>query len=219
MTHEEKKQYNCDRMRKWRASLSPEERALVRARASELQFLRMHSSPALKDKHRARAKSYYWNRKAADPLWKPKRDRESINLWKRTQYENNPIYNITQKLRSRFSIALRQQGVTRKRRSSTRDLLGISFDKFQTYIESLWLPGMTWENHGHYVRDGVSQWHIDHIKPCAAFDLTDPEQQKICFHYTNMQPMWALDNFSKNSRWNGSIIRKYNLPVDRPELV
>ena len=51
---------------------------------------------------------------------------------------------------------------------------------------------MTWQNYG----DG---WHIDHIHPCAAFDLTDPEQQKACFHWSNLQPLWAIDNFRKSS--------------------
>ncbi len=53
---------------------------------------------------------------------------------------------------------------------------------------------MTWENHG---RHG---WHIDHIIPCAAFDLTDPEQQKKCFHYTNYQPLYTLENLKKGDR-------------------
>jgi hypothetical protein len=51
---------------------------------------------------------------------------------------------------------------------------------------------MTRENHG--------IWHIDHITPCTAFDLTDPEQQKKCFHYTNLQPLWASDNIRKGNK-------------------
>jgi hypothetical protein len=51
---------------------------------------------------------------------------------------------------------------------------------------------MTWEN-----------IHIDHIRPCASFDLSDPEQQKLCFNYKNLRPMLAHENLSKNSTWNG----------------
>lgn len=54
---------------------------------------------------------------------------------------------------------------------------------------------MTWENYG--------EWHIDHIKPCASFDLNDPEQQKLCFHYTNLQPMWAKENQKKADKLEG----------------
>ena len=52
---------------------------------------------------------------------------------------------------------------------------------------------MTWDNYG--------EWHIDHIKPCCGFDLTDFEQQKKCFHYTNLQPLWAKDNITKNGKF------------------
>ena len=54
---------------------------------------------------------------------------------------------------------------------------------------------MNWDNYG--------VWHLDHIIPCARFDLSDPEQQKICFHYTNLQPMWGEDNMRKGAKLNG----------------
>jgi len=53
---------------------------------------------------------------------------------------------------------------------------------------------MTWENHG--------EWHIDHIKPCASFDLSDKKEQIMCFHYTNLQPLWGSDNLSKSDKFD-----------------
>jgi hypothetical protein len=53
---------------------------------------------------------------------------------------------------------------------------------------------MTWENHG--------KWHIDHIKPCASFDLSIPEQQKLCFNFSNLQPLWQRDNLCKKDKQN-----------------
>ena len=50
-------------------------------------------------------------------------------------------------------------------------------------------------------RQNQGEWHIDHIKPCAAFDLTDPKQQKECFNYKNLQPLWAQDNIKKSDKW------------------
>ncbi len=59
---------------------------------------------------------------------------------------------------------------------------------------------MTWENYG--------QWHIDHIIPCSFFDLTNDKQQKMCFNYRNLQPMWSQDNISKNNRITTNILEK-----------
>ena len=50
---------------------------------------------------------------------------------------------------------------------------------------------------------GTFGWHIDHIRPCSSFDLTDLEQQKQCFHYTNLQPLWWFDNIKKSSFYEG----------------
>jgi hypothetical protein len=73
----------------------------------------------------------------------------------------------------------------------TLEILGCNLDLFKVYMERRFKPGMTWDNYGH------KGWHIGHIKDCCAFDLSDPAQQRQCFHYTNMEPQWALDNWKK----------------------
>ena len=74
------------------------------------------------------------------------------------------------------------------------ELLGVSMNEVRAYLELQFKSGMTWENYGY------KGWHIDHIIPCASFDLTDPEQQRRCFHYTNLQPLWWHENLAKGDK-------------------
>ena len=52
---------------------------------------------------------------------------------------------------------------------------------------------MSWENYGR----GSGEWQCDHVLPVSSFDHADPEQQKICWHYSNTQPLWSEDNKAK----------------------
>lgn len=79
-------------------------------------------------------------------------------------------------------------------KSSSRyilDLCGISLQGLRNHIEGLFKPGMSWENYGFY------GWHIDHVRPCASFEI---HQKKECFHFTNLQPLWAEENLSKSDK-------------------
>ena len=78
-------------------------------------------------------------------------------------------------------------------RKSTQELLGCSFSEFREWIQSQFKRGMRWDNYGQL-------WHLDHIMPCCAFDLTRPDQVRICFHFTNLRPMSARANLRKNKR-------------------
>jgi len=75
----------------------------------------------------------------------------------------------------------------------TMNLIGCTVEQLRTFLEADFEEGMTLENYG--------EWHIDHIRPCASFNLEDPEEQKKCFHWTNLQPLWALDNIKKGDKW------------------
>lgn len=109
----------------------------------------------------------------------------------KNKYHTDITFKLTALLRGRIRHALKNyKGV--KKASKTLDLIGCSIEELKLHLESLFIEGMSWENQG--------QWHIDHIKPCASFDLTDIEQQKICFHYTNLQPLWAIDNKRKSNK-------------------
>jgi len=96
---------------------------------------------------------------------------------------------ITISLRTRIYCALK--GINKS--ASTIKLLGCSIKDFLVHLESQFEFGMTFKNYG--------LWEIDHIKPCSKFDLTKPAQQRKCFHYTNLQPLWWKDNLSKGNKY------------------
>lgn len=97
--------------------------------------------------------------------------------------------------RTRIYHAIKRSnaGTPTRKASRTTQLIGCTMEQLRSHLESKFKPGMTWENHG-------SGWHIDHIMPCAAFDFTNPDQIFQCFHYTNMQPLWAHENLSKSDK-------------------
>jgi hypothetical protein len=105
----------------------------------------------------------------------------------------NKQRSVKQKLHNLMQAHLCLRG--KKKSDPTVKLLGARISVVCAHIESKFQPGMNWSNHGF---DG---WHYDHIRPCSSFDLTDPEQQKQCFHYTNLQPLWAEDNLRKSDKW------------------
>ena len=103
--------------------------------------------------------------------------------------KNNVNRKLSLLLRRRTLLALKDNSKSK----NTMSLLGIENIEFLwKHLESTFKPGMTRENHG--------EWHIDHIRPCSSFDLSKPEEQVKCFHYTNLQALWAHENLSKGSK-------------------
>lgn len=114
----------------------------------------------------------------------------------KTKDQTDPRFRIRRRLSTRLRTAIKIKGG--KKNKKTMELLGCTIEHMMEHLESLFQPGMTWETYG------FRGWHIDHIKPCASFDLTDPEQQKLCFHWTNLQPLWAIDNLKKSDKYEPS---------------
>lgn len=122
-------------------------------------------------------------------LWK-KDNRKTINKNSRHRYQTDPIIKLKDSLRRRLHRAIRGNLKT----ASTEKLTGCSFLELKKYVEDQFVPGMTWENYG-------PVWHVDHIRPCASFDFSDPAQQRECFNYKNLQPLFAEHNRKKGDSW------------------
>ena len=114
--------------------------------------------------------------------------RAKINQKYLNRRKTDSNFKLLTILRTRIVDVLRGHSKS----DTTINILGCTIEELWIHLESKFTEGMTRENHG--------KWHVDHIMPCASFDLTDPEQQAKCFHYTNLQPLWALDNLKKSNR-------------------
>jgi hypothetical protein len=117
------------------------------------------------------------------------RSRKKIATYVRTKFQNDLKFRTLMNLRHRIYMALK--GTVKSKR--TIDLLGTSIDNLWIHLEKTFKPGMTKDNYGKI-------WQIDHKIPCAAFDLTKPEEQAKCFHYTNLQALFAKENLSKGAK-------------------
>jgi hypothetical protein len=131
-------------------------------------------------------KSHKQEMKEYQKQYRLKHKKESNNWYK--NYLKDPIRKLISNYRSRIHIALKNN----YKISHTLELLGCSLDVLKNHLEKQFKVGMSWKNYG--------KWHVDHILPCASFDLTDPKQQKRCFHYLNLQPLWAKENLIKSDK-------------------
>jgi len=132
----------------------------------------------LKANHYQKNKEAYKQRAR---LYKKKhRSRMRVQLFK-----ERPEQKLLHYYRTRLNQAVKSKTNT------TIDLLGCSAKDLADYLEARFKVGMTWGNYG------LHGWHIDHIIPCAKFDMSNDSDVKQCFHYTNLQPLWAKDNLEK----------------------
>lgn len=101
-------------------------------------------------------------------------------------------FRLLGNLRSRVYKALKGQDKS----AITMKLIGCSIETLKKHLEKQFTEGMSFSNYG--------KWHVDHIRPCASFDLSKPSQQRKCFHYMNLQPLWAKENLEKNAKVKSS---------------
>jgi hypothetical protein len=121
-------------------------------------------------------------------LKNPDKYRKYMREYLKKRKEKDVNFKITNYLRSRLYNAMKGK----VKGESTSILIGCSIDFLKGHLQSKFSCGMNFENYG--------KWHIDHIIPCAKFDLTKIENQKKCFHYANLQPLWAIDNIKKRDK-------------------
>lgn len=144
-----------------------------------------------KEKRREQSKRYNATHKEERrALAKAYRDR--CNYLACERKKNDIGFKLKCNLRNRLWQALKLNNAVKQSRFD--EYLGCSLEFFKRYLETKFKDGMNWDNYG---RKG---WHVDHIVPCAKFDLSKKEDQLKAFNYANLQPLWWYENLSKGDR-------------------
>ena len=110
---------------------------------------------------------------------------------KRNHNRNRYHTDINFRLKKICSTRLLQALKGFDKAASTMKLIGCTIDELRKHLESKFEPWMTWEN------QGLGGWDVEHIKACFHFNLADPEQQRECFNWSNLQPMEHIANIKK----------------------
>ena len=126
-------------------------------------------------------------------------NKEKIYKSRKNRYKNNENFRLACRLRGRLNDAIRRNS----KANSALVLLGCSIEELKTHLQSKWEDWMSWDNYGKGDRTYDDDWWvIDHIKPCAAFDMSNPEEQQKCFHFSNLQPLHWIENGKKGDKWD-----------------
>jgi len=194
---EERRAYNAAYEATNREKINARKAAYRAANIGKVRAQRAASWLAGKEKYAAYAEAYRQTPEAKSHMkahMKAYRQTPEFKAKRNTQLKERLStdiqFKMQENLRSRLYGAIRG---TRKAGSAIRDL-GCSLVELKARLELLFQPGMTWDN---WSLDG---WHIDHIKPLSSFDLTDREQFKRACHFSNLQPLWAIENLSKGAK-------------------
>ena len=174
----------------------------TRERKNELNRLRHQSlkdDPEYHEKLAIQRKKHAPKRRERMKVYKQRPEvRKHTNELRQARLANDPNFRIRVTVAKRIYMAIKN--ISGKKAASSIELLGCDIPTARKFIESHWQKGMSWDNYGSPKGDYMAGWHFDHHKPCDAFDLTDPKQQHECFHYTNLRPLWALDNLKKHAK-------------------
>ena len=135
-----------------------------------------------------RSKKYYEKIKK-DPV-KSKKRKKRVNLYLEKKRRNNPHFRIKQNLSRRLRTILIERNFIKN--ENILKIIGCSLNDLKKHLQKKFKKNMSWNNYG--------KWHVDHIVPCSKFDLTDVKQQRICFNYKNLQPLWARENIIKSNK-------------------
>jgi hypothetical protein len=154
------------------------------ANAEEISKKRKQTYPLVKDAYLKKQSEYYYTNKTSI--------RERRRMIHSKRMNTDLEYKIKHTVRARFNSMIKNRGMVKN--ASVIDIVGCTMPDLISHLESLFKPGMSWDNYG------LHGWHIDHVAPLASFDVSKEEELRKAWHYTNLQPLWAKDNLSKGTK-------------------
>ena len=117
------------------------------------------------------------------------KNRDKMNVYQKERFKRDIIFRISHNCRTRIKIFIRK-GLGDKK-INTFKYIGCNWTELKEHIENKFVNGMTWDNYG--------KWHIDHIIPLSS-SKAEEDVIRLC-HYTNLQPLWAIDNLRKSNKY------------------
>ena len=188
----------------WQGEVNPDGKVFWEYQRGKPVWLSREKFLDRQDKKRKRAQARFTVRYATDQDYRARTLAKNLAGYYRNRAERvikasrystlrrkqNPLAKLSHQIGSLIRTSFGRKGL--KKRSKTETLLGCSIFDFRKHIENQFLPGMTWENR--------EEWHVDHIIPIASA-RTDEELMKLN-HYTNLRPLWTIDNLKKGAKVN-----------------
>ena len=151
-----------------------------------------------------KAREYYKDNTEKIKKYQKKYQKE----YNKTRRKIDTLFKLKCYLRNRTGIAFKSRGYTKN--TKTQEMLGTDWEVCKMHVQQQFTKGMDWNNYG--------DWHIDHIVPLGCADVE--EELILLCHFTNLQPLWAVDNFAKSNTYIKAI--NYNKVLNKhpdPEIL
>jgi hypothetical protein len=171
--------------------MQTEDEQLILKKAKKAEYLKLYrekNKDILKSKRIEYDKTYSKNYRINNKEKIKQAQKTYQNEYQKNRKKIDPLFKLRHTLSNRIQIALKNKKIIKSQ--STLNMIGCDLKTIKSHLEKQFTKGMNWGNQG--------AWHIDHIIPCA---LAKTEEELIkLFHYTNLQPLWAMDNWIKSDK-------------------